>query len=348
MLVCLVGSAGVGSSSSAGTPSVGWSEDFADDPVVAGRFEIPAGHDADRFEYDSGNQRLTVLYDTFLPTAWYIRPLDAKGELVLGPCDDFSFEVTFHIRSAGFFADPNQFAQIGWGLINTETTGNDRAGGEGPDFAYDVVGFDYFPNVSPFFGGPTLASTVIHSDTGTGYFASIEFPFGAESDMTAANGDEQVQLDTTYTGIVYYDAATRTATLRVVHDGVPLEINRDGGGGFGGPDGDPATIQTTLFADTPFTVNAFALTCWQDTFNPFDASVIADVDVLEIVFHAVPGQPGDVNLDGEINGVDVQPFIETLLGDLTDECAVRRADMNVDEDVTEDDIEGFVQALLAE
>lgn len=325
-----------------------WVEDFADDPIAAGRFEIPHHHDDSRFSYDATEQRLVVHYDTFEPTAWYVRPLDEAGELTLGLCDAYEFSVTFRIRSDGFFADPHQFAQIGWGLINTETTGDDRAGGEGPAFAFDVVGFDYYPNVSPFFGGPTLGSTLIHSDSGAGFFSAIEFAFGAESQIDSHLGDSMIALDTQYTANVQYDPAGRVLTLRILQGNTPLAINADGGGGPGGPDGDPTTIQTYLFQDAPIEVNAFSLMAWQDTFNPFDSSVIADVEILQIAFTAMPALRADLNFDGVVNGLDVAPFVVALLGGPADACVADRADLDNDGEVTLEDVTGFAAALLSE
>ncbi len=330
----------------AGPVSLSWVEDFADDPVAAERFIVPDDHDPSRFSYDGSEQRLTVHFDAFETTAWYVRPLDAEGSLTLGLCDAYEFTVTFRILSDGFYADPFQFAQIGWGLVNSQTTGEDRSGGAGPTFAFDTIAFDYFPNVSPTFGGPTLGSTLVHSDTGAGYFSAIEFPFGSESQLDAHLGDDLILLDTEYAAQVSYNPASRVVTLRILHDGVPLNINADGSGGPGGPDGDPTTIQTVLFMDTPFEVDSFALTAWQDTFNPFDSSVIADVEISRIEFAALPWQSGDVNFDGVVDGLDVAPLVDAILNGPGHDCFLQRADFDEDGEVTLDDVEGFVAALL--
>lgn len=328
---------------------ISWVEDFVDDPVIAGRFEVPVGHDASRFDYDNGGPLLTIHYNTSEPTAWYLRPIDANQPRTLGRCEDFEFTVTFRIKSMGFIADPASFAQIGWGLINSQTTGEDRVGGSlnGP-YAFDSVTLDYYPNVTSF-GGPTLGATIWHSDVGDDYFSSFDFPFGPESDINTAFGDEPPALDTVYTAGVTYDSGAQTATQTVQGTSSFLGINTDGGGGAGGPDSDAATIQTALFVNTPFTVDTFALTAWEDTydFDPQTPSVVADVDVMEITFFARTLVKGDMNRDGRVDGADIAMFVDTLLAAQPAPCAVQRADFTNDAAATTDDIPDFEAALLA-
>jgi hypothetical protein len=335
------------SSASAFPPDVAWSEDFATDPVVAGRFSVPAGHDGSRFSYDAAGQFVTVHYDTFLPTAWYGRPLDPAGGRVLGRCDDFQFEVDFRIRSAGYFADPNNFMQIGWGLLNSATTGADRAGGSSGPYAFDCVTLDYFPNVSPQFGGPTLGPAVVHGNQGQGFFGAIDFPFGAETRIDPPLGEQPIPLDTVCTATVSYRSEAQTAELRIRAGPQPLNINAEGAGGPGGPDADPLTIQTTLVLTEPFAVDRFALTAWQDTFNLFGSSVIADVEISRIDFLAPALLMGDMNRDDRVDGRDIALFIETLLAAPPEACRLVRADFNNDSAATTDDIAGFIGVLLA-
>lgn len=333
----------------ANADDISWTENFADDPVVAGRFNVPPGHDAGRFSYSSGGPSLTVHYHTSLPTAWYLRPIDANQPRSLGRCEDFEYTVKFLIHSAGYVADPDSFAQIGWGLINSHTTGEDRAGGSlfGP-YAYDTVTFDYYPNITSF-GGPTLGTTIWHSDVGDGYFSSFDFPFGPESDINAGFGDEAPALDTVYTAGVSYDADTQTATLTLQGPSGSLAINADGTTGPGGPDSDVHTIQTTIFLESPFVVDTFALTAWEDTYDvdPESPSVVADVDILEITFFARTMIKGDMNHDGRVDGLDIGPFVETLLASSSEPCAVARADFSGNNIATTDDILEFEAALLA-
>ncbi|MBI5763320.1 MAG: hypothetical protein HZA51_07340 [Planctomycetes bacterium] len=328
-------------------PPIAWSENFATDPLLAGRLNVAPGHSTSRFTYDGMGQVLTVHYDTQLPTALCWRPIDAGGA---GICRtrDFQFSVTFRIRSAGFVADPDQFAQIGWGLVNSVSTGGNRAGNDPPGapYAFNVATFDYFPNVSPTFGGPTIAGTAIHTDVEQSFFAAFEFPFGAESRIDTAFGDEAPALDTIYAATVRYSAITQTLTTTINQAGIPLLINADGSGGPGGPDGDPATIQTFFFADDPLCMDRFALTAWQDSFNLAGTSVRADVDIFQIDFFAPAWTKGDVNDDNAVNGRDIEPFVKTLTSPTPNPAQVERSDFTYDGFATVDDVPRFVETLL--
>lgn len=328
---------------------ISWIEDFADDPVSAGRFAVPAGHDPGRFAYATGGP-LTVHYDTGplpLSTAWYVRPLDAAQGRRLNWYDDFTFSVRFRVRSEGFFADPSGFAQIAWGLINSETTGEDRAGGSSGPYAFDCVTFDYFPNVTAW-GGPTLGASVIHSDDGEGFFSNIDFAFGLETDINTSAGDAAPALDVIYLAEVAYDGVQQVATL-TLRDWptlTPLPINTQGQGGYGGFDGDPTTIQTPVLIDNRFVVDSFALTAWQDTYSPFGSSVVADVEFFEIAFHAPPVPLGDVNVDRLVDGRDIAALIELLFAATPDPDLVARGDFTGDGLLDAADVAPFIAALL--
>lgn len=323
-----------------------WTEDFADDPLAAGRFSVPPDHSAGRFTYDAQEQFLIVHYDTVEPTAWYMRPIDLVGGRTLGRYDGFEFTVTFRIRSEGFYADPNGFAQIAWGLVNSQTSGDDRAGGSAGPYAYDCATFDFFPNVSPLYGGPTVGPTVIHSDDGEGFFANIDFSFGAETTIDTESGDETILLDTAYTALVAYSGADQTATVTLYQGDYALMINADGDGGYGGFDGDATTVQTILVIDNPFTVDTFALTAWQDTYCPGYSSVVADVDVTHIEFFAPEVLLFDMNLDSKVDGRDIATFVALMLSPDPDPELVARGDWNENGSLDLIDVENLVNMLL--
>lgn len=321
-----------------------WVEEFADDPIAGGRFFVPGGHDPARFTYDAPGEFLTVHYDTFEPTAWYVRTLDSVNGRSLDRYDDFEFSVTFQIRS--LVADPSQFAQIGWALLNAATTGEDRAGGTAGPFSYDLVGFDYYPNVSPQFGGPTLGPTAIHSDDGSGFFSNIDFPFGAESLIDPPLGEDVMVLDTEYVARVAYTGADQSMTLTIRDGGGFLSINTDGTGGPGGFDGDATTIQNTLLIDNDLTVDSFALTAWNDSFNPFGSSVVADVEISRIEFFAPARHLGDMNLDGLVDGLDVAAIVRIMLSADPDPVLAARGDFDGNAVLDVSDVGPFVAVLL--
>ena len=242
-------------------------ETFDDDPAAGGRASVVG--DGSRFVSSPGT--LTARYDTSLPTS--------KMQWALGTAltqqSDFELSARFSISQDGFFADENGFAQVGFGLVNEAATGNNRTGG--PTFdgvngsAYDSVLVDYFPNETAF-GGPTLGATVIETDDSvTGFFGSVVFPFGDETDLTQ---EGPLSFDTFLDIQVTYTAADRLLTLRLLG----VDINSIGSGGiFGGSDGDIHTIQSILPIGAEFSVDAFAITLWEDEFRFGGASVIGDV-----------------------------------------------------------------------
>lgn len=235
-------------------------EDFATDPIAAGR--ATTSGNAARFSAVSGG--VVAHYDSTLPTAklqWALpRSLDQS--------EDFDFEVDFRIASDNLVLDQNIGGQISFGLSNSLTTGDDRAGGTTQD-AFDVVALDYFPNISPAFGGPSLGPSVVMSDNGGSFFSRIEFPFGIESRLDV---EGPLPLDVMLTARLSYESGPRRLTLHLEGPGGPLDINS---GAFGGPDVDNATIQHTLPSSAAFSVDSFSLLLWEETFG--FSTVRADV-----------------------------------------------------------------------
>lgn len=281
LCVCTVVMAGLAGKASALTTLV--LETFDDDPAAGGRASVVG--DGSRFISSPGT--LTAHYDTSMSTS--------KMQWALGTAlnqqTDFELSVRFSISQDGFFADPNGFAQVGFGLINEAATGNNRSGG--PTFdgvngsAYDIVTVDYFPNETAF-GGPTLSPTVIETDDGvSGFFPSFDdlstpdvdesspgsviFPFGSETDLTI---EGRLPFDTFLDIQVTYMAADRLLAMRLPG----VDINSVGSGAiFGGGDGDIHTIQSILPIGAEFSVDTFAITLWEDEFRFGGASVIGDV-----------------------------------------------------------------------
>ncbi|HKN46910.1 MAG TPA: hypothetical protein VJ144_02960, partial [Candidatus Polarisedimenticolia bacterium] len=112
---------------------------------------------------------LRVLYDTTVPAGRLATPLGR----MLSIDDGFSFGAILTIRSEGFEATPDGFDQIAFGLWNASTTGIERTGF--PSDSFDLIEFDYFPNVSPAFGGPFLSPTVFGGDVGGNAFNNFTF-----------------------------------------------------------------------------------------------------------------------------------------------------------------------------
>ncbi|MEP0844826.1 MAG: hypothetical protein HRF43_19165, partial [Phycisphaerae bacterium] len=245
----------------------GFVETFDDDPIAAGRFEVHDG-DPSRFVYRPAERVLLARYNSLHPTARLVRRLCRP----LNQSDSFDFEAVFRLKSSGFVADPRRYAQIAFGLMNAATTGHERVYGLNGQGSFDLLSFDYYPNVT-LFGGPSAGVTIIQSDTGIGYAGAIHFAFGSETALDEA-GEAPLPLDEWLTAEVRYDGPARRARLRILHDGQPLPINATGADGRpGGDDADPATI-VTPFSGPGLIVDRFGIFLWRDTSASF-ASLIA-------------------------------------------------------------------------
>ncbi len=141
---------------------------------------------------------LRVTYDTTLPAARIAMPIGR----VLSMDADFDFGAILTIRSDGLFADPNGFSQIAFGLWNAATTGIDRT--SFPSDSFDLVEFDYFPNVGPF-GGPFLSPTVFGGNVAGNAFFNFSFQ----------SAEVSLPLDRPLLCQFHYDAASRRLDLQV-------------------------------------------------------------------------------------------------------------------------------------
>lgn len=252
-------------------------EDFSTDPITGGRFSVPTG-DSNRFVYSGGT--LSAQYDTTLPTAKYLHPLGQS----FTQSDSFTMIFDMKIKSAGFFADPDEFAQIAVGAVNSATTGVDRPGGVNGD-AYDIVTADYFPNISSFFDSQTLSPTVITTSNNPNYFSHVNFTFGSETAIQS-EFPSRLPFDQVMRFMLDYNAVGKVLTLTVSTNGTPLAINTTGsiGGSF---DSNPTTIQTFLGGSAVFNIDSVGLLLWRDTFaGQFGSgtSVVANVEFSRIEF----------------------------------------------------------------
>ena len=297
MMVLLAVSAGAALAKGAG-----FDEDFSTDPIGSGRWTLPDGG-ANRFTYHATDRTLTAHYNSLQPTARLVRavglPATAGARVRVN--------VDFEIRSDGFAADPDGFAQIAFGMMNQATTGSDRTSPQGNSF--DMFGVDYFPNVSTLYGGPTLSPTIITSDLGTGLYGAILFEWGSETMLDDA-GESPLPLDTRLVAKLLYrrQGDNAQAILRILQGDTPLPINAVGTGnppGSGGPDGDATTIVTNLGSGR-FIVDAFGLLLWQDYWAGSTPSVRADVIFRHVQVSAE--YPADLDGDSDVDLVDFGAF----------------------------------------
>jgi hypothetical protein len=205
-----------------------WVERFAADPLggTGPNVFVAEGDTASRFAFVADEPSrfpgdrpgtLRVLYDTRLPTARISAPFGAALSLDA----DFSFGAILTIRSEGFFASPDGFSQIAFGLWNAATTGMNRTGF--PSDAYDLVELDYFPNVTAF-GGPFVSPSVFGGNVGDNAFFNFAFqsaetvlphdaPLLIEGRYTAATRSLQVTVSRHASGVVFARLPQATVTV---------------------------------------------------------------------------------------------------------------------------------------
>ncbi|MBI3449592.1 MAG: hypothetical protein HY049_11845 [Acidobacteria bacterium] len=189
--------------------------------------------------------------------------------------DDFVFGAILSIRAAGFETDPFGFHPITFSLINSQTTGFNRTGNVA-DFrsdTFDTIDVAYFPQVSPFFGGPFLSPAVYGSAVSDDAFA----------DFTFSSTQFELLPGATYLVTAEHSAADRSLVVTVYGlgaGGLPVAI----------PGGRTVVDLSIL---TGFSVDSVAITAYEDGFNVFTQSgrsVRADVDY-DLLFFA-PGSLG--------------------------------------------------------
>lgn len=248
-------------------------EDFSSDPFADrgdGRPAFEIRGPAQAFAWEPGTPAafegdapgsLLARYDSLEPTARALVPLSRA----LRAQDDFEVSAIFVIRPEGFFADPLGFAQIAFGLMNRQTTGEDRTG-DPADFradTFDTLEFDYFPNVSPFFGGPFTGAAAFGAPAGDDAFANFAFvsvplalplgePLEARLRHRAAEGGVEVSV------------------ARVLPDGSRAALL------------DPPAVLRTGALSPGFALDALGVFAYHDGFNEFSGSgrsLRADVEV---------------------------------------------------------------------
>lgn len=215
---------------------------------------------------------LRVVYDATRPTLRAAAPLGA----VYTEADDFVFGAILTVRPEGFEADPFGFHPIGFSLVSSATTGFDRTGSPA-DFradTFDSLDVAWFPQISPFFGGPFLSPSVFGSPAGDDAFAN--FTFGL-AEFEFAPGVAHLVLAEHRA-----DEKRLTITVHVAgEDGRWLPV----------PAG---SVSAGLAALTGFAVDTLAIPAYEDGYTAFAStgrSVRAEV-VYDRLFFA-PGRLGE-------------------------------------------------------
>lgn len=261
------------SAAAAGTPA--FDADFRRDPARQGF--VPQGDAESRFAWLRA-RHLAVTLDSNAPAARLVSPLGMS----LDGTTSFRLEADFVIE--GLDASPDDFFQLGFGLVNLGTTGLNRTGTSLPvppffvddSDVFDSVGFDYYPNVT-FFGGPFLQPTVFGAESGSA-FANFAANFGPSSDL-GDNGPGQVTelpQGRPLRVVMFHDACSQRLVTRLFdlggHD--PAELDT----------GIAPLDLSVLNATGTFTVDAFGIHAYQDLadFDPSTPSLLGEMEILRV------------------------------------------------------------------
>ena len=224
---------------------------FAHEPGTRARFSSDA----------KGSLRVT--YDSLEPTS----RLFASFPGGFTQDEDFVFGAVLTILPDGFAADPFGFHPIAFSLFNSTTTGDDRTG-DLSDFAadtFDTLELSYFPNVSPFFGGPFLSPDVFGQQVAPDAFANFTF----------ATVPLELRPGVTYLIEMQHSASARTLTAQV-------SVVRSDGAALALPGGRVVVDVASL---SGFLVDSVGISAYHDGFNEFSSSgrslhAVVDYDLL--------------------------------------------------------------------
>lgn len=249
-------------------PASGYKKSLFTARGAAARFTHERGT-AERFRGDKKGS-LRADHDSALPTGRYYTTF--PGGAAFTDDDDFVFGAALTIRREGFAADPFGFAQIAFALFDSRRTGDERTGTV-DNYAVDTYSsleWNYFPNVSPWFGGPFVSPSVFGDPIGDAF---ANFAFGSSVATLRPGVPYLVELR--------YTAAERA--LRVTVHELPF--------GKGSKHKREATLvaEATTTVDlagvSGFRVDSLGVAAFRDGFNDFAPSgrslrAVVDYDLL--------------------------------------------------------------------
>jgi len=217
---------------------------------------------------------LTALYDSSLPAGLFGFALPRP----VSQDDPFSAAAVFVIEADGFEADPQGFFQISWGLWNSQATGLNRTGNL-QSFAadsFELLELNWFPNVSPLFGGPFLSPVAFGTATGDppDAFSNSSLLFGMEA---------RLPLDVPLLCVLRHrpeDDALSVQLYEIVGPGRALPVN-----------GAVAVVPLDGLVLREYALDTLGLTLWHDGFGGPEPALR-----VTLVYHALvfrPGRPVD-------------------------------------------------------
>ena len=214
------------------------------------------------------------------------RQLGSTGRWSQTLTDTASFTLSARFSFTVTGAPDDGFAQFAFGLTNHLHTGSDRTGSPTTSAnTYDAVEFDYFPNLSPQFGGHTLAPIVFGAAEPDGYlFGNFDYDQSDAAILSKhASGITELPQSTTLEAHLNYDGSTKQLTLDMYQvvgtslvlldtGSVPLNLASD------------PTYDPTL----PFQVDTLSIMAYRDGWTGDPPSLVADVNYSSISLTVVP------------------------------------------------------------
>ncbi len=276
--------------------SVSFIENFSSNPLApAGNWSFGIGDNSNtQFVWNvtapayvgDVSGELDVHLNSSLPTVRFQRPLG----VTLTDTNSFTLSTVFSFTVSS--APDDQVMQIAFGLVNSSTTGGDCTGSATnytSDNVFSTVEFEYFPNVSTLYGGPSLIPTVFGAqEPGYDAFGNSAAIYGPPTNLgDHTNGVTALPQSVTLQAILAYSGATKTLTITM------NQVN---------PDGSLTWLDTEVPSlnlvangyDTnfPFVVDSLAIMAYNDGFtDPSGPSLVADLKFQRLSFWTPALQP---------------------------------------------------------
>jgi len=254
---------------------------FATNPFAPGGWTFGAGNNSNnQFTWDQANSALDVHMNSSLPTARIDLPIGTT----LTMSTDFTMTTIFSMNIIS--APSDQQMELAFGLVNHSMTGGDRTGSNAnpsSDNVFDTVEFNYFPNISPLYGGPTLTPTVFGAQySNYDAFSNFNSVFGPTSDLNGNSLPQSQSLEAT----LAYTAATESLVLTLSQinannslttlDTVPLDVS---------------------VVDPTFSVDSLAIMAYGDGYTTSgDPSLVANMAIQQIGVVTPSPEPASAGL----------------------------------------------------
>ncbi len=265
--------------------------DFGSDPLTEPAIRVSGDvkgrltwNDDDPIYPGDAPGSLSVLYRSDLAAGMLGWPLPRT----LGQNDDFTAMAIFVLDPKHHAADPNGYFQISWGLWNSETTGLNRSGSPASSAgdSFELLEYDYFPNVSPFWGGPFISPTLFG-------VASPDHPlfpvFGSFANMSFASTSFDLPRGLPLVAAIDHDPSAGTVTFYM------WEVTRCGKLNF--LEKATTVVPLAFLHQAEYSFDTVGLTLWNDGWGvPGKPAIDALVHFHRLIVHegrvVMPEEPG--------------------------------------------------------